>query len=156
MPKLIDAQEAIDILEITRVLYTNFRATDAKNFDKFETTLADAVAIDFGAVQLAKTVTAKELRAQSEPTYARVKTQHMSTNLDIRVDGDKAKSTSYGHARHERTDKEGFWHIYARYENDYIRTTKGWKISRIKMEPRWQEGNPKLLEETAAAEKSAS
>lgn len=58
--------------------------------------------------------------------------------------------------RDERTDKDGFRHIYARYENDFIRTPKGWKISRIKMEPRWQEGNPKLLEETAAEKRSAA
>jgi SnoaL-like domain len=120
------------------------------------------VAIDFVGVQLPATVTAKELREQSEPSYARVKTQHMSTNLDIRVDGDKATSTSYGHARHERTDKDGFshsqnfWHIYAKYENDYIRTDDGWKISRIKMEPRWYEGNPKLLEEATAAGNKAT
>ena len=94
MRKPIDAQEAIDILEITRVLYTNFRATDAKQWDEFEATLAGKVAIDFAGTQPPAIVTAKELREQSEPSYTGVKTQHMSTNLDIRVDGDKATSTS--------------------------------------------------------------
>jgi SnoaL-like domain len=46
MPNPIDVQEALDILEITRVLYTCFRATDAKHWDEFEATLADEVAID--------------------------------------------------------------------------------------------------------------
>lgn len=79
-----------------------------------------------------------------------VKTQHMVFNLDVDVDGDRATSTCYGHARHERTDTGDFWHIYARYEHEYMRTPNGWKVSRIKMTPTFVEGNPKLLEESYA------
>jgi hypothetical protein len=45
--------------------------------------------------------------------------QHMLFNMDIHLDGDRATSKSYGHARHERTDKGDFWHIYAIYEHEH-------------------------------------
>ena len=159
MTNTIDMQEAIDILAIQRVLYTNFRATDAKDWDLFETTLADEIRIDFVGLQPTATLTRQQLRDQSEPSYAKVETQHMSTNLDIRVDGDTASSTSYGRARHEYSGEDNaiapdraFWHIYGRYENSYVRTDAGWQICRIRMEPRWQEGNPQLLADAAATE----
>jgi hypothetical protein len=75
--------------------------TDAKQWDEFQATLADKVAIDFVGVQPHAAVTARELREQSEPSY-QIKTQHVSTNLDIRVDGDKATPTSYAHVMSER------------------------------------------------------
>jgi hypothetical protein len=59
-----------------------------------------------------------------------------------------ATSKSYGHARHERTDTGDFWHIYAIYEHEHVRAPNRRRISKIKMTPKFQEGNPKLLDET--------
>ena len=87
--------------------------------------------------------------------YALVTTQHMCFNLDVLIDGNRASSNSYGHARHQRTDTGDFWHIYPRYEHEYVKTPEGWKITRIKMTPVFQEGNPNLLEESFAAASKA-
>jgi hypothetical protein len=43
-----------------------------------------------------------------------------------------------------------FCHIYAIYEHEHVRTPNGWRISKSKMTPSFQEGNPKLLDATFA------
>ncbi len=144
-----------DILAIQRLLFRNLRAADDKDWDAQAATQADRVVIDFGGMQPPQEMTPRQLAEWSEPTYALVRTIHMQTSVEVDVDENLATSHSYGHARHERTDTGDSWHIYAAYENDFVRTDSGWRISRIKMTPIFQEGNPKLLEESAAASKSA-
>ena len=112
--------------------------------------LADELTIDFGGVKPPQTIKAADLMAWARLAYASVKTQHMSFNVDVEVDGDRATSASYGHARHQRTDTGDFWHIYARYEHEFARTPDGWKIACIRMTPTFEEGNPKLLDESYA------
>jgi hypothetical protein len=60
-----------------------------------------------------------------EEDYATAKTQHMLFNMDIHLDRNQATSKSYGHTRHERTDNRDFWHIYAIYEHEHVRTPNG-------------------------------
>lgn len=151
MIRAVTSEEACEILSIQRLLFSHLRATDSKDWPAFEDTLADEVAIEFKGLQPAATVSRIQLRKQSEPIYAPLKTQHMAFNLDIRVDGDRALSTSYGRARHELVGAHKpaltaqHWHIYARYEHSYIRTSDGWRIARILMEPLWEDGDRHLL-----------
>jgi hypothetical protein len=142
---------ATDVISIQNVLFKSLRAADEQDWDSQAALYNDEITIDFGGVQPTKTTTPVELASWSAKTYALVKTMHMQASVEVIVEGDRATSHSYGHARHERTDNHDFWHIYAQYENDFIRMANGWKISRIKMTPVFQEGNPKLLEESATA-----
>jgi hypothetical protein len=70
--------------------------------------------------------------------------------MDVQVNGDKAVVASSGLSRHERIDTKDFWNIYSFYEHELIRTPEGWKVTRLKMVPIFQEGNEHLLEETYA------
>lgn len=153
----IDNITITDVLEIERVLYRGLRCADEKLWEEWLNYFTDEQTIDFGGVKPPQTINSEDLANWARLAYASVKTQHMMFNLDIQVDGDRAKSTSCGHARHQRTDTGDFWHIYPRYEHEYTRTSDGWKVSRIKMTPIFEEGNPKLLEEShAAASKSSA
>jgi hypothetical protein len=147
----LSADQVADIIQISQTLYRGFRHTDEKNWDARVTYFADELTIDFGGVKPSQTVSPTALMDWARLAYALVTTQHMSFNLDVQLDGDRATSYSYGHARHQRTDNGDFWHIYARYEHAYVRTQDGWKIARIKMTPVFEEGNSKLLEESYAA-----
>jgi hypothetical protein len=146
-----DIQSLQDIVQITRVLYRGLRCTDEKCWDERVTFFAETLTIDFGGVKPSQSIKASDLAAWARRAYALVKTQHMMFNVDVVVDGDRATSSSNGHARHERTDTGDFWHIYPRYEHEYVRESDGWKIGRIKMTPVFEEGNPKLLDESFAA-----
>lgn len=143
-------EDIASIIEISQTLYRGFRYTDEKNWDARVTYFTDELTIDFGGVKPSQTIAASALIDWARLAYALVETQHMSFNLDVQLDGDRATSFSYGHARHQRIDSGDFWHIYARYEHEYVRTEDGWKIARIKMTPVFQEGNPRLLEESFA------
>lgn len=138
-------------VEISQVLFRSLRCADEKKWDEWAACFDAQLTIDFGGVKPAQIVTPSDLTQWSRPAYAKVTTQHMSFNLEITLEGDRATSSSYGHARHERTDNADFWHIYAKYEHEYVRTPRGWVIARIRMTPLFQDGNPKLLEETYAA-----
>jgi hypothetical protein len=137
----LDTQSVSDMLEIYQNLSRNFMSTAAKSWKVWENTFADKFTIDFGGVKPPQKTTPKDLMDWAKKTYATV---------DIHLDGDQATSKSYGHARHERTDNGDFWQIYAIYEHENVRTPNGWRISKIKMTPNFQEGNSKLLDETFA------
>jgi hypothetical protein len=151
----LSPEDVVSVLEISQTLYRGFRHTDEKNWNERVTYFTDELTIDFGGVKPSQTIKASALMDWARVAYALVDTQHMSFNLDVQLDGDRAISFSYGHARHQRTDTRDFWHIYARYEHEYVRTDGGWKIARIKMTPVFEEGNPKLLEESFAAASNA-
>jgi hypothetical protein len=136
------------MLEINQNQSRNLMSTDEKSWKVWENTFADELTIDFGGCQTASENHVQGFDGWAKKTYATVKTQHILFNMDSHLDGDQATSKSYGHARHERADSVDFWHIYAIYE--HVRTPNGWKISKIKMTPNFQEGNPKLLDETFA------
>lgn len=136
--------------EITTLLYRSLRCADEKRFDELLDCYSDEVTIDFGGVKPSQQLSAKDLAAWAQRAYALVKTQHMMFNVEVEINGDQATSRSCGHALHERTDTKDFWHIYPRYENGYTRTEKGWRISRIRMTPIFEEGNPSLLDESWA------
>lgn len=125
---------------ISRLLSRGFIDTDDKKWSEWRKLLMDEITIDFGGVKPSQTMKADELMAWAKVAYASVKTQHMSFNHDVTINGDKATSRSYGHARHQRTDTSDFWHIYARYDHEFKRTADGWKIALIKMTPTSQEG----------------
>ena len=142
----LDTQSVM--LEINQNLSRNFMSMDEKSWKAWENTFADELTIDFGGVKQPQKTTPKNLMDWAKKAYATVKTQHMLFNMDIRLDGDQATSKSYGHARHERTDSGDFF--YAIYEHEHVRTPNGWRISKIKMSPNFQEGNPRLSDEPFA------
>ena len=69
-------------------------------------------------------------------------TQHLSTNHQIEIDGDRARSVSYlqavhvpqAGAKHEHYDMGG-WYLH-----EFVRTPAGWRISRLKLVQSWSLG----------------
>ncbi len=62
-------------------------------------------------------------------------THHQITNQEITVDGDTAHMRSYVQATHELLSDEGHLLIlYAIYDDQLIRTSDGWQISRHELE----------------------
>ncbi|MBV8778675.1 MAG: nuclear transport factor 2 family protein [Alphaproteobacteria bacterium] len=74
-------------------------------------------------------------------------TQHMVSNFQIELDGDRAAMTSYFHATHVgagRRDGE-LYVIGGRYEDALVRTDAGWRFARRIIVPLWSSGDPSLL-----------
>ena len=72
------------------------------------------------------------------------RTQHLIGNIHIIVDGDSATSSCYLHAQHVRVGTPGGDTniIAGRYDDQLIRTSRGWRIRRRNLHVWWTFGNP--------------
>ena len=62
-------------------------------------------------------------------------THHIITNHDIRIKGDRATGTAYLQAQHWNPDSQHLVGGY--YQNDFQRTDRGWRISRLGLKMTW-------------------
>ena len=71
-------------------------------------------------------------------------TQHISSNHQITLEGDRATSRSYLQAVHvvDPDAKDGHWTLGGWYECTYRRTPDGWRFTRVAITPVWQTGTP--------------
>ena len=70
--------------------------------------------------------------------------QHMVSNHQVVIDGDRATCRCYLQAQHVRHAAEGGpnYIIAGRYEDDLERTPAGWRIRRRVLTVMWTDGNP--------------
>ena len=135
-----------DIIEITHVVNRIGPYGDQGRWEEQRSLFTDEITIDFGPVKPPSTVTTADNITWAKKAYSGITTHHMITNTYVSLDGDSAHVSAQGLARHYRTADAGFWNIYQRYEFGLIRTSVGWKVNRLKMEPIFEEGNARLLE----------
>jgi fermentation-respiration switch protein FrsA (DUF1100 family) len=78
-------------------------------------------------------------------------TQHFITNHEVEVNGDTAACRSYVHAIHFLPYAEGgeLWGVYGTYDHKLVRTSSGWKVSRMTFHLLYQEGNKNIPALTA-------
>ncbi len=140
----------IEKSRVRDTIVAGLNAVDRHDWAKQRSTLADEVVIDFGGVRPAQPIRADDLVAWAKNAHGKMNlTQHMSFNHEIAIDGDKARSYSYGQTLHQHPVSVGedFWHLYARYEHDLRLELDGWKITRIKMTPVYQLGNSNIIDQ---------
>jgi fermentation-respiration switch protein FrsA (DUF1100 family) len=70
-------------------------------------------------------------------------TQHFITNHEVTIRGNTAHSRSYVHAVHFLPYAEGgeLWGVYGTYDHELVKTSSGWKISKMVFHLLYQEGN---------------
>jgi 3-phenylpropionate/cinnamic acid dioxygenase small subunit len=80
-------------------------------------------------------------RAALEPMSA---TQHLISNVVVRLDGDRAESSCYLQAQHVKAGTPGGdnFVIAGRYDDQLIRTPDGWRIRERRLALIWTSGNP--------------
>jgi hypothetical protein len=73
-------------------------------------------------------------------------TMHFITNHRVHIDEDRAECFSYIHAIHYIKDAEGgeMWGVYGSYEHELVKIGKEWKISKMKLNFKHQDGNLNL------------
>jgi 3-phenylpropionate/cinnamic acid dioxygenase small subunit len=80
-------------------------------------------------------------RAALEPMSA---TQHLISNVVVRLDGDQAESSCYLQAQHVKAGTPGGdnFIIAGRYDDRLVRTPDGWRIRERRLALIWTSGNP--------------
>jgi hypothetical protein len=141
-----DLRRLSDIAEITHVVNRIGPLGDQGLWEEQRSLFTDEITIDFGSVKPPSTISTADNIKWAKKAYIGIMTHHMITNTYVSLDGDSAHVSAQGLARHYRTADANFWNIYQRYEFDLIRTSVGWKISHLKMEPIFEEGDASILE----------
>jgi SnoaL-like protein len=67
-------------------------------------------------------------------------THHISTNHQITIEGDKARSRSYLQAVHIAERPTEHWTAGGWYDAEYQRQQDGWKFTRVKLTSVWLDG----------------
>lgn len=137
MSNLADVQ-AIRDLQITYAYLIDSGAYD--DLDQIFT--ADAVG-DFDRAGLVEGVAAIQAlcRQALEPLTA---AQHLNANHLARIEGDTATASCYLRVHLYREGTPGGDHLKmgGRYDDQLVRTDRGWRIKRRKLTLLWSEGNP--------------
>lgn len=82
-------------------------------------------------------------------------TQHQIGNIMIRAEEDTAAVFCYGTAVHFLEEEEnGVWRVGGSYDIDLKKIDNDWKITKIKLNYKYQEGNIKLPQLAAEAVKA--
>ncbi|MBA2681894.1 MAG: nuclear transport factor 2 family protein [Ktedonobacteraceae bacterium] len=129
-------QELLDREAIKEVRGLLAQALDYKDWALFESLFLEEVEADFTAYGVpAQKVRREDLRGSYQHNLSRegLRTQHISSNFRITIDGDTARCISNFLAQHYIQGFEGGEEFFLRaeYTDQLTRTEGGWKISAI-------------------------
>ncbi|ADB50517.1 nuclear transport factor 2 family protein [Conexibacter woesei] len=153
VPAELSAQVAwlVDRARISDLLHSYARCVDTKDWDGFVANFtADAVLEYPWEGEWSRHEGQAGLAEKLDRSFSRYHaTQHMSSNHQISIDGDTARSTSYLHSSHIRSaeDQQDHWDVGGWYHCEYVRTAEGWRFTHLVLEAVWQtDGVADILE----------
>ena len=147
-----------DRAEIVELFGRYADVADTKKFDELVPLVhTDPFVLDFGSVMGASPVESTlsdyvdALRASFAPFVA---THHSITGHIVSIDGDHAHARAHVRAEHWVTDEvadggPNRWLVVGFYDNEVVRTARGWRFSKVKLTAAYQE-NTHLLAAAAA------
>jgi len=137
--------QLLDRSQVKDVVIRFSTAMDLQDWEMLRACLADEIEVDYSDLrgEPPQFVTADDFVEQRKSGLAGLKTQHLSFNHQIRIDNDGAicASTSLILRFAPQLKKRNFFNTHCRYEHSLIRTTKGWRILKIRQHVLWNEGH---------------
>jgi 3-phenylpropionate/cinnamic acid dioxygenase small subunit len=139
-----------DRLAIRDLLVRYAWAIDEKDWDALDSVFLADARLDYSSNPGGKAGTYAEIRPWLERSLAPFPvTQHLVTNIDVRVDGDRATSRTMVYNPMGAATREGPLHFFflgGRYDDELVRTPDGWRIAERVETLLWFEGSlPKEL-----------
>jgi hypothetical protein len=140
----------VDRARISDLLFSFAAALDSKDWRAYRDNYADGGYIELPdpASSVGGTfMLRKDQMLESVPkSLSRYQaTHHISTNHQITIDGDKARSRSYLQAVHVAEGPTEHWTAGGWYDAEYERQREGWKFTRVKLTSVWLEGAVKSI-----------
>jgi hypothetical protein len=139
-------QWLVDRTLISELLFGFASALDSKDWQAYVNNYADDGYIELpdpqspGATFILQKSKMLELVPKSLGKYSA--THHISTNHQISIEGDKARSRSYLQAVHVGAKPMEHWSLGGWYDCRYIRTPLGgWKFTEVRVTAVWLDGN---------------
>lgn len=135
-------QELTDRLDIAEVLARYCVALDTRDWDLLQQVFAADAACDYGSVGSPQGIPA--IAAAIRGTIGDLDaTQHLTGNVLVDLDGDRATASCYLLSQHVRRGQEGGeeYLIGGRYHDELVRTPDGWRIRTRRLDRMWSSGN---------------
>ena len=143
-------QQLSDRAEINDVIVRYGWAIDTKDWALLDTCFTADAHVDYSSNPGGKVGPYKEVRGWLEKVMkAFPVTQHLMSNVDIALDGDRATVRTMVTNPQGAATREGplhFFFVGARYDDQFVRTADGWKIANRVETTLWFQGSlPKEL-----------
>ena len=137
-------------MEIHNLLCSFQQAFDDRDWDLMRESLADRIFTDYSSFRNTpgETLAAEEYIAKRKSALAGLNTQHNFSNLQVEVDGDRARGRCNYVIHRFHPDFQGepdkFFHSYGHYLFEFERSSASWKITSITQKLLMNHGNPQL------------
>ena len=138
-----------DVIGVVNVINLYPVALDCQRWELFDQVFTADAEADFGGPARWSDLASlkRDFAAIHTPFEA---TQHVTTNHQVAVDGDRATCLAYVHGRFIRDVPEGgrMFESGGWYDDALVRTEGGWRIRRRVCRMVWWSGNPLVLQTT--------
>lgn len=146
----LSPQELSDRAEIRDVIVRYGWALDTKDWALLDTCFTEDAFVDYSSNPGGRAGAYPEVRAWlAKVLSAFPVTQHLMSNVEIVLEGDRARVRTMVTNPQGAATREGplhFFYVGARYDDEFTRTPAGWKIARRVETTLWFEGTlPKEL-----------
>ena len=142
-------QEVSDRFEVQDLLADYAHAIDQKNWDALDDIFTEDAFIDYSVMGGAKGSLPEIKKFLAEAMSIFPHTQHLVANMQIRLRGDEGTGRIMCHNPQVMNLGEGKRHVFVLglwYLDEYVRTSKGWRIRRRVEEKSWGLNLPRGLE----------
>jgi hypothetical protein len=150
-PNALNDRQLRDRMVITDVVNSVGTFADLRQWSQLQQLFADEVRVDYtslfgGEVQ---NISSQQLMSQWQSVLPGFDaTQHLISNHQITIDGDKATVIAYVRATHKLGDR--MWVVGGYYVDKLVKTDDGWKVTAIQYNALYEEGDRSLVEQAAA------
>src|SRR5215469_6331649 len=147
---IMASASAEEWMQIHDLLCRFQQAFDDRNWELMRECLADRIFTDYSSFRNtpAETLEAGEYIAMRKSALADLRTQHNFSNLQVVVEGNRARGRcNYAIHRFHRDfqgEPEKFFHSWGHYLFEFERSEAGWKITSIMQQLLKNHGNPQL------------
>lgn len=143
-----------DIQDIQTTISELFVHSDQRNWKGVESQFAPTVTLDYSSMsgQPAADVTPQDITNAWQGVLPRFDhTHHQIGNFIITVNGSKAHAFCYGTATHYLEDENGnVWTVVGSYDFDLENNAGDWRVTAMKFNFKYQDGNTSLIEKAIA------
>ena len=139
-----------DIIKVQETVTKLFVNTDAKNWNGVEAQFAARVTLDYQSMtgNPASELNPKAITSAWKTVLPGfTKTQHQIGNFITEINDTKAHVFCYGTATHYLEDENGnVWTVVGSYDFDVEKIDHQWKITKMKFNYKYQDGNTDLVQ----------
>lgn len=143
-------RQLLDEEAIKKIMLRFGRSLDLGDWPQYRTCFTDKLLVDFERLtsQPKTLVDADDWTYFAELILSPVRRHHVYSNFHIDVDGDAADGVWYMTARHWKATDMGAsnYNQFGWYDGSFIRQNNDWKMSYIKHDFQWVDGNNAMFD----------